>query len=353
LSTTLEKQQGAMLANGDTLDADGQNRLPCHVNKSFDEPEGSFSAVYLPNPSANFASVNAGDYGLYVGGGAINRAFKNAMVDCGHTPQLESVFETVHQNLIALAAKCSGRLQWIPNNELPANFLCICGLVPDPQFIDPKLYPVGLVSISVFAEEQRPLENSKNIAMIYVVGPNCGQIRRKGRRQVDEMSAANFLSVIHGVAHGVASAISQYNIAASEQRLPSIEILRVCLLSGGIYKHPDASKLEVAAALIKGLLSNSGLELPHLDFAWDEDVFRRAWHNLGLDNPEPPNDSSNSQTASCPQPATAAACTERRIDPMDNKAYSYLDMERYYSGKYSKSDIQKYWEMECPPESTK
>jgi len=70
-------------------------------------------------------------------------------------------------------------------------------------------------------------------------------------------------------------------------QLPRMELLRICLLSGGVYKHPAASKVEVASALIKGLISGSGGPLmPVLDFAFDDDCFLQAWKELGLPLPE-------------------------------------------------------------------
>ena len=45
----------------------------------FDVPDREFSSVYLKSPEGNFASLNAGDYELYVGGLAINKAFGEAV----------------------------------------------------------------------------------------------------------------------------------------------------------------------------------------------------------------------------------------------------------------------------------
>ena len=49
-----------------------------------DPGPGRFSPVFQPTPAANTASLNAGDRGLYVGGRAINGAFKDALVAAGH-----------------------------------------------------------------------------------------------------------------------------------------------------------------------------------------------------------------------------------------------------------------------------
>merc|ERR1719343_386000 len=76
------------------------------------------------------------------------------------------------------------------------------------------------------------------------------------------------------------------SISPPKTFLPRIEILRCCLLSGGVYKHREASKVDVAESLIRGLLkANIGNEFT-LDFAYDEDVFFEAWKKLGLPRPE-------------------------------------------------------------------
>ena len=51
-------------------------------------------------------------------------------------------------------------------------------------------------------------ENNVNAAMIYVVGPDCGNVVRKSeRREVDKMSPSSFLGLVSRVAGGVASAV--------------------------------------------------------------------------------------------------------------------------------------------------
>eukprot|EP00927_Polykrikos_kofoidii_P015830 TRINITY_DN17091_c0_g1_i1.p1 TRINITY_DN17091_c0_g1~~TRINITY_DN17091_c0_g1_i1.p1 ORF type:complete len:156 (+),score=23.99 TRINITY_DN17091_c0_g1_i1:215-682(+) len=150
------------------------------------------------------------------------------------------------------------------------------------------LLPVGLVSITVFREGRRPCGSNRNVAMVYAVGPNCGVRRKRGRRDVDDLSLEDFESVLKAIGGAIASAVLQYNAAASgvQSTEPRIDVLRVSLLSGGVYKHPGATKLQVATALIRGLTaSDHGVEgrLPRLDFAFDDDVFRIAWRELGLE----------------------------------------------------------------------
>lgn len=76
-------------------------------------------------------------------------------------------------------------------------------------------------------------------------------------------------------------------VAGNVGQLQPIQMMRVCLVSGGVYKHPLASKVDVATALIRGLL----LDLPpplrgdaaNLDFVFDDDAFQQAWLRLADD----------------------------------------------------------------------
>jgi hypothetical protein len=153
-----------------------------------------------------------------------------------------------------------------------------------------KLSPVGLISIAVFPEDRRPKGSAKNVAMIYVVGPNCGTEVTRGKRDVDDMSAQDFLEVVDAIGNAITDAVVQYNTAAEpilRTSLPQIEMVRVCLLSGGVFRHPDATKLQLAKSLVTGLLrggtpwDGDRTLVPTLDFAWEADVFRTAYAALG------------------------------------------------------------------------
>jgi len=309
-------------------------------------PPGDFSSVYIDNPDANFASVNAGSYQLFVGGSSINRAFRDALQSCGHTPK--GKYEVLHTELLKKAGAAPGKFQWLgPGDVEPWAFsdaVAFGGLVPEGSQQMTQLRPVGLVSIAVFPEGHRPRRNDRNVAMVYVVGPNAGSVTgKRTKRDVDKFTKDWFLEVVENLGGAMASAVCQYNQAvvdpsadipqaptvvkridtedgqersleecqefyrgryrpqevehywnrfckpapvAARTRgppLPKIDIMRVCLLSGGVYKHPDASKVEVASSLIKGLATlQSEAGFPILDFAFDEDCFRIAWSELGL-----------------------------------------------------------------------
>ena len=90
--------------------------------------------------------------------------------------------------------------------------------------------------------------------------------------------------VVWEVGVAIAAAVMQYNESATEEGVPSIDILPVCHHRDCIYNHPGASRRDVAESMVRGLVSaispsaSGGLapHMPRLDFAVSE--FRRAKH---------------------------------------------------------------------------
>lgn len=262
---------------------------------------GCFTPVYPKDPGANLASMNAGDYFLYVGGSAINRAFSDALWNAGQDPREK--FEYLHKALLDKASEKPGELCWLrPEMLHPKSWRdwaltdvqALCGLVPaavpglgstDAQLAE--IRPVGLVALTVFPSRKRPCGSDQNVGMVYTVGPNCGPVRKKGRRDCDRLSVEQFQRVLESLGHAVGATVAGYNRqrleAGGSPAPPRIDVTRVCLVSGGVYKHPDASKEQVAAALLRGLAAAhqaGGEHSPRCDFAWDDDVFKTAWEKM-------------------------------------------------------------------------
>merc|ERR1712194_170611 len=55
-----------------------------------------------------------------------------------------------------------------------------------------------------------------------------------------------------------------------------IQEVRWCLVSGGVYCHGDVSKLEVASATLRGMLSAEDAKGLTVTCTYDDDVFRQA-----------------------------------------------------------------------------
>ena len=117
------------------------------------------------------------------------------------------------------------------------------------------------------------------------VGPNCGPQRRQAQSALEQsMRADQFLQTIAQIGASIASAAAQYNAhpTRQQQQLPPLELLRICLLSGGVFRHPHCSTHDVATAIIRGLTSAGpdAAQPVALEFAYDHDVFRTAWASL-------------------------------------------------------------------------
>ena len=269
----------------------------------------TFTPVYDPDPPLNTASVNAGDYCLYVSGGSINLAFMRALAlpnngdpeakkdtTVNHyMPLHEAMFHAALEKpgkLVPLskagenAASCAKKLRLMGSfARLPLK-----GTLPGVPQESPS--PVGITIVDVFGAKSRPL-HEKNVAMVYTVGPK-GKGAHVGHGDFIE-KPADFLNSVEGMASNMLMAVCEYNqIAATEDgtaRLPQIEVMQVCLVSGGVYMHEAfrRKKVHVAFAIIKGFQSaaNSVFEkLPLLRFCWDDDAFGHAAQNvLGLSVP--------------------------------------------------------------------
>ena len=58
-------------------------------------------------------------------------------------------------------------------------------------------------------------------------------------------------------------------------QLPFIDEVRWCLVSGGVYIHSSANKIDVASATLRGMRAVNG-DTPVVTFTYDNDVFRLA-----------------------------------------------------------------------------
>eukprot|EP00930_Biecheleria_cincta_P042904 TRINITY_DN2951_c0_g1_i1.p1 TRINITY_DN2951_c0_g1~~TRINITY_DN2951_c0_g1_i1.p1 ORF type:complete len:526 (+),score=88.94 TRINITY_DN2951_c0_g1_i1:56-1633(+) len=220
-----------------------------------------FTATYEAAPEHYFGSVNAGDEKLYVGGSTINKQFAN---DLWYTAwQYTDKYEPLHKELMKSGKAC--QLVTAPQHALDA----------DPRIPVRAAYvrmlkagqPTGAVFIDVFKQDLCPHKHAKNTMMVYTVGP---------RRQ-DCGSDAEFKSQVTAMARNLSAACMEYNDLGVE---PPLEVLRVCLVSGGAFAG-GVPKLDVAKAICQGLAEGhvEGSSLV-FEFSFDEDAFRCAWEEL-------------------------------------------------------------------------
>ena len=254
-------------------------------------------------PATFMASLNAGDEQLYVGGGAINRAFNIAIRTDNYDSELYELSTKMHLSCYMDCYNVEGE-DLIPDTYLRTKYLNIVNneyliskagtlhhfdvfknggkFENNPYFKDMYLYisenrlcdflSNSLYPGDIFIDilKTNPYKNEANKAMIYCVGP-------KGRSTAD-----NFKNAMYIVGKNIANAIYLYNNKIDTEK---IDYVRICLISGGSFKHDNVSHIEVAECLIKGIHEvniNRQVKNTVYNFAYDNDAFRQAFNNLQL-----------------------------------------------------------------------
>ena len=127
--------------------------------------------------------------------------------------------------------------------------------------------------------------------MLYVVGPRgqgCEESKsprynttRESRElEVPLEDKASFIKSIEELSETAMNTIHEYNtkVVPTRPELPSVNEVRWCLVSGGVYKHKDVSKLDVAEATIKGMmLAKANISVTMM---YDDDVFKQAYKRI-------------------------------------------------------------------------
>jgi len=222
---------------------------------------GRFTTTYDDAPGVNFASLNAGDERLNLGGATINLQFAKDLDKLAG--QNSRTYVDLHSRVLQqddaqvkkLYAASTESLQGDKNVEL-----CFMRLLDKDQ-------REGIAIIDVFNEAHRPHGCAENMAMVYTVGPQRNECS----------SDEDFLTRVQAAAANVSAALVEYNQQAG---LKKIGKLRVCLVSGGAFAGRVA-KESVAFALCTGLAEFCDSEhSPTFEFAYDGDAFRTAWEAL-------------------------------------------------------------------------
>mmetsp|Transcript_81419 Transcript_81419/g.154562 ORF Transcript_81419/g.154562 Transcript_81419/m.154562 type:complete len:360 (+) Transcript_81419:108-1187(+) len=247
-----------------------------------DKGPDKYPPLYLRAPARRTAAVNAGDYRLYVGGGTINGAFANMLHDeqglCYDTNVRErcelACYKQLHRELLAASCKAGGAFVASANQEVltELHLSVACAMAGDATDQDSPSHESasGAVFLHVFASNKQPLAQ-KNMAMLYVVGPKGEGCQ--GPKQGPLLNRERFLAGVRVLAKRALDIVGIYNHdwAAGNP----IEEVRWCLVSGGVYCHPEVQKVEVAAATIHGMRDSEVDVL--VTFTYDENAFRQAF----------------------------------------------------------------------------
>ncbi len=247
-----------------------------------DEGPSGYSPVYLKAPSRSSASVNAGDYRLYVGGGAINEVFAKILHDeqglCYDWDVWDrwelARYTQLHRELLEASRNAGGAFVASANQAIlrDLHLSFACAMAGDASDQDSPYHgsASGAVFLHVFAANKQPL-SQKNLAMLYVVGPKGAGC--KGPKQGPLRNRACFLGGVRSLAKRALNIVGTYNHDFSAGN--PIEEVRWCLVSGGMYCHPEVEKVEVAVATIHGMRDSQVDVL--VTFTYDENAFRKAF----------------------------------------------------------------------------
>lgn len=254
-------------------DFKGSRISPGYVS-FLEKPESGFSPLFDEHPNEYICSVNAGDPNLHVGGEGINKAFAELLTSLGHPLDR---YEVLFKELLAKAVKDNGEKK---DDEVKSTLFE--GV--EKQFPDIKLalcrvrtglkkghdYTTGAVFVVTF-RKTHPFKKEKNMGMVYVVPP-------KGRNY---SSASEFLQAVKDTAENLMTALCDYNGFVKREEIRQhyrMNTCRVCLFSGGSFKHSGCSKLDVAKSILNGLADGYRHgPSPRLNFAYDDNCFKDAW----------------------------------------------------------------------------
>ncbi|WP_281648727.1 hypothetical protein [Parendozoicomonas sp. Alg238-R29] len=197
-----------------------------------------------PSGQGNIVSVNAGDKGLYLGGGTINALF-GQILEKSSDPQ-KNGYADYHRDILDLDGDGQG--------------FCVPDL-SSKQVIPGVNYSIGLPGegggvegsafVHVFDDSYCPYGNPENRAMAYIVPP-LGNDPKFG-------SDADFLLAVRNTAKRTMLLVQEYNLRAKAAgNMPPLDVLRMCRFSSGAYARlgDDGKTLDgkiVAAAIHGGL----------------------------------------------------------------------------------------------------
>lgn len=222
-------------------------------------PQGKFSAIFLSRgeTSGNLASVNAGDNGLYVGGGTINLHFAGIL----GTPDANA-FQAIHAKAL-IDARAGASITTSFPAGCPVRLVYVLLAAKDSGSV---ICPAETVFLDIFADGHEPNGEPANCAMVYAVPP-CGATLPDGSPDLSRppayTSAAAFLAAVEATASNCVRAVAAYNndlIGKHPQLgLKPLQVLRTCLFSGNQFRLAGVTPPEVADAIFKGFATQLAL----------------------------------------------------------------------------------------------
>jgi hypothetical protein len=222
------------------------------MNFKFCSKPNKYTSIYDKDQKKIFASVNAGDYRLYVGGYNINGEFKRIL----------SEFQNVDEYLDLHV--------YIKNNYDLGQIVCVNkNDVDDYPYFIKNTYAYKNIFIHEFNDDYC-IYNKNNKYMIYIIPP-YGKNPKYNTLKM-------FYDDIYLTSNNMMKLINTIN----NNNNNNIEIVRVCLFSGKSYLKKNGDKLDVAKSIIMGIYDETKKYEynPIIEFAYDDDVFKFAYNKL-------------------------------------------------------------------------
>jgi len=253
-------------------------------------PPGGFASSYEKVQNDNYAFLIPGDEELFVGGGSLNGAvgkllFEHAKQPIQFEKDKDGKYVTVKENgkdvpkftkdtcpykrtqkaLFNKGLKAKRTMVIAEQSEIGSLPVVFSG----GRTYSDCVSPFGSVFIHIFKPENCPFGERKNAALLYTVGALGVNAKAPGEGTPDPARAAfikndvkDFLYEINQTGESTVQLVLDYNKHAKKNNLPVIKVIRLPVVSGGIFMHPDITPKEVALALIwgahTGLAKNGG-----------------------------------------------------------------------------------------------
>jgi hypothetical protein len=200
----------------------------------------------------NLASVNAGNAAMFIGGGGINATFSQIIETAcpavaGYPGGLWNYSTTVQPAAIA-TAQGGQPVTVLGDPTMPIRLIDVVLPATPPQPNAEATTEAAL--LDVFTAAACPHGNPANHAMLYLVPPDGGNTAAYP-------DAAAFLASVSRTARNAVAVMADYNAhqvkAHAALKLQPIPVMRMCLISGSIFKPPSVPVADVANAVFQGI----------------------------------------------------------------------------------------------------
>lgn len=242
-----------------------------------------FVPPYDKNEDKTTGNINAGDVSLYIGGGTLNGAFADEIINMykeykeyswlsKNSKKLHSIIYRDAEEHHIKKYDHTNELYNKLNNKLD-------NLFKETWILKSNYgHHMGTVFLHLFDDEYFPYNNDKNKVMIYVVPP-----------RIDDKSIKNYKELFDSVKYtssNIAKLINEYNNYHFND-INKLDKIRISLFSGGSYLDDDDMKIHIAENIILGICESIQQRII-IEFSPDSDdndndnykIFEKAYYNI-------------------------------------------------------------------------